>query len=287
MSDIQNIPEESLPGKEPEPIPQTELLTNQPLQPMEVHSHGHVPEKKKWKEYVFQFIMLFLAVFLGFLAENLRERGVEREREKEYIESLVTDTNNDFIISEGLEGLILEQIKKIDTLQTLFSSDLENGPDKENNTRKCYALSSSVQTFYPEFFNERTISQLFSSGNMRLLKKQGVADSIMEYHSYIKFVEVQKQLYINSVNTCIQFMYNVYDISFIKSIMYNDSLFIPNTEGVQLKLLTTNPSELKKFNALLEITKIVAFTYKGYLADMHRKAKGLYYFLKKTYDIKE
>lgn len=113
MSETQNIPEESLPGNEREPIPQTGLLTNQPPQPMEVHAHGHVPEKKKWKEYVFQFIMLFLAVFLGFLAENLRERGVEREREKEYIESLVTDTNNDFIISEGLETLILEQIKKL------------------------------------------------------------------------------------------------------------------------------------------------------------------------------
>src|SRR5687768_14267296 len=38
-------------------------------QQMEVHHHGHVHEKKKWKEYVFQFFMLFLAVFCGFLAE--------------------------------------------------------------------------------------------------------------------------------------------------------------------------------------------------------------------------
>ncbi len=36
---------------------------------MEVHHHGHVHEKKKWKEYLFQFFMLFLAVFCGFLAE--------------------------------------------------------------------------------------------------------------------------------------------------------------------------------------------------------------------------
>ena len=36
---------------------------------MEVHHHGHINEKKKWKEYLFQFLMLFLAVFCGFLAE--------------------------------------------------------------------------------------------------------------------------------------------------------------------------------------------------------------------------
>ena len=29
---------------------------------MDVHSHEHVHEQKKWKEYVFQFFMLFLAV---------------------------------------------------------------------------------------------------------------------------------------------------------------------------------------------------------------------------------
>ncbi|MFN2439395.1 MAG: hypothetical protein ABR503_09370 [Chitinophagaceae bacterium] len=35
--------------------------------PMEVHHHGHVHDEKKWKEYIFQFLMLFLAVFCGFL----------------------------------------------------------------------------------------------------------------------------------------------------------------------------------------------------------------------------
>ncbi len=43
--------------------------TNPKLQTeeMEVHHHGHIHEKKKWKEYVFQFFMLFLAVFSEFL----------------------------------------------------------------------------------------------------------------------------------------------------------------------------------------------------------------------------
>jgi len=33
--------------------------------------------------------MLFLAVFAGFLAENQREHIVERQREKQYMQSLV------------------------------------------------------------------------------------------------------------------------------------------------------------------------------------------------------
>jgi hypothetical protein len=45
---------------------------------MEVHHHAH-PSPKKWTHYFWEFLMLFLAVFCGFLAENLREHKVERE----------------------------------------------------------------------------------------------------------------------------------------------------------------------------------------------------------------
>jgi len=39
---------------------------------MEVHRHAHT-DRKKWTHYLWEFLMLFLAVFCGFLAENQRE----------------------------------------------------------------------------------------------------------------------------------------------------------------------------------------------------------------------
>jgi len=36
---------------------------------MEVHSHAHT-DRKKWTHYLWEFLMLFLAVFCGFLAEK-------------------------------------------------------------------------------------------------------------------------------------------------------------------------------------------------------------------------
>ena len=50
---------------------------------MEVHAHTHTPDshrEKKWTHYLWEFLMLFLAVFCGFLAENLRENRVEHKR---------------------------------------------------------------------------------------------------------------------------------------------------------------------------------------------------------------
>jgi hypothetical protein len=72
------------------------INTNQEIENMEVHKHPHhVTHKKKWGEYVLEFLMLFLAVFLGFVAENIRENIVDRHREKEYIESFIEDLKTD------------------------------------------------------------------------------------------------------------------------------------------------------------------------------------------------
>jgi hypothetical protein len=64
---------------------------------MEVHKHTHVPtsREKKWTHYFWEFLMLFLAVFCGFLAENQREHYVEAQRAKEYAKSLLNDLRND------------------------------------------------------------------------------------------------------------------------------------------------------------------------------------------------
>jgi hypothetical protein len=40
---------------------------------MEVHHHSHV-EKKGFKEYFLEFIMIFLAVTMAFIGENMREQ---------------------------------------------------------------------------------------------------------------------------------------------------------------------------------------------------------------------
>ena len=51
--------------------------------------------------------------------------------------------------------------------------------------------------------------------------------------------------------------------------------------------MTTEPSELKKFIAILETTKIVAFTYKEYLANMKTRSERLQEFLANKYDLEE
>ena len=57
------------------------IIPNQETENMEVHHHPDLHHKpKKWKEYFLEFLMIFLAVTLGFFAENIREHLSEKKR---------------------------------------------------------------------------------------------------------------------------------------------------------------------------------------------------------------
>ena len=57
---------------------------------MEVHTHSHT-ERKKWTHYLWEFLMLFLAVFCGFLAENFREHQFEHKRTVRYAMQFINE----------------------------------------------------------------------------------------------------------------------------------------------------------------------------------------------------
>src|SRR5579862_1592666 len=94
---------------------------------MEVHHHSDVHHKrKKFKEYFLEFLMIFLAVTMGFFAEQLRENFSQRSEEKEYIHSLYEDLSGDEVSLPGLLWWIQKDINLSDSLpQLLKNADLK------------------------------------------------------------------------------------------------------------------------------------------------------------------
>ncbi|MGB3155835.1 MAG: hypothetical protein WBB06_14610, partial [Chitinophagaceae bacterium] len=76
---------------------------------MEVHAHSHT-ERKKWTHYFWEFLMLFLAVFCGFLAEYQLEHKIEKDREKQFMQTMVEDLKSD---TTQLSRLILFRKSRI------------------------------------------------------------------------------------------------------------------------------------------------------------------------------
>ncbi len=89
---------------------------------MEVHHHAHTA-RKKWTHYFWEFLMLFLAVFCGFLAENQREHYVEHLRAKDYATSLWNDLKED---TSEINGGIRQNSFMISTFDSCISIGIKN-----------------------------------------------------------------------------------------------------------------------------------------------------------------
>lgn len=149
---------------------------------MEVHHHTHPAHgKKNWKDYFWEFLMLFLAVFCGFLAEYYLEHKIEADREEVYIKSLVEDLQKD---RRNLASVIKEfqyVDKSLDTILKMYPK-FSTGYN-ETLHRNLWDISS----YYPDFiYSDRTMQQLKSSGAMRLIQNKKVTDGIVNYDSKVR-----------------------------------------------------------------------------------------------------
>src|ERR1700755_1904128 len=119
INQSEHPPDEITPGADTKTI-----NPNQEIENMEVHKHPHhVTHKKKWGEYVLEFLMLFLAVFLGFVAENIRESTVEHEHAKEYANLLIGDLSTDTVQLSTATRVMNLIITAGDSLGNLLSKD--------------------------------------------------------------------------------------------------------------------------------------------------------------------
>ena len=151
---------------------------------MEVHHPHHPTHKKKWAEYLLEFLMLFLAVFLGFIAENLREISVEKHRAKEYMHSLIEDLEADTANIQSTISLAEAMKKQTENLVELIN----NGLDK-SEIAQLYRLNLITGKVVQVSFEDRTSSQLKNSGSLRMVKNSTIADSIRSYWENTKIIE--------------------------------------------------------------------------------------------------
>jgi len=144
---------------------------------MEVHAHTHTA-RKKWTHYFWEFLMLFLAVFCGFLAEYQLEHKIEKDREKQFINQLYRDLKFD---TTSLKKIIQNRIRKADLLDSL--SILLASSNLQNQSNDLYYLGRYATRFYDVRFipNDGTLQQLKNAGNMRLIHRSSSAVAIIQY----------------------------------------------------------------------------------------------------------
>jgi hypothetical protein len=248
---------------------------------MEVHHHSnsHSHSGKNWKQYFWEFLMLFLAVFCGFLAENQREHIVEHKRELQFVQSFANDLRLDIYELDSLIRKREERKKQIDSLSFILCS-----PDPDHYRTQAYFYARYLPRPYVFIPNDATIQQLKNSGNLRLIRKQEVADVILSYDRQFRFFETirirEESLVLRIFNYLNDFFdpavfdqMNVYDIEFKK----------PAGNPV---LLTKDKKRIHDFLSEIHYLKTVNIGQIGWFQKQKQKAEFTLAFLQKEYHLK-
>ncbi len=294
MDENKNIPPEQPPDNIPKeiisseqklmPEPEEQHSTINPvrtaIQPsglqhsdMEIHHHGHVHEKKKWKEYVFQFFMLFLAVFCGFLAEYQLEHKIEKERGRQYILSLYEDLKND---TSEFTNLIQSYHIKVTAFEGI--DECFETVSKDIESSSCLANLFSHSNFFNDLvYSDGTLQQLKNAGGLRLLKNDE-ADSILVYDNMLRTYTKSEITGLQETQTALRT---------IISTMTNHKVYTNQSESKASSFLYIENGEM--INRYFNLMEVYAFSCERNLERMiaiKNKAISLIEFLKKEYSLK-
>lgn len=280
----------------PEPEPQPENpsgentgITNTKQEPdhMEVHHHPHSHGKKNFKTYLWEFVMLFLAVFCGFLAEYYLEHRIEKERGNQFIESFYEDLKTDTTKISFHTKFDQEKMDGFGSISSCYDAILKNQDDAG-----CILEMIKYSSINRPFIRtDRTLKQLANAGGFRLLKKED-ADSIVSYdEAFNNFQDFQGSVFQNAQDI----VRNTFNL--LVNYKANQQMFIAQSgkpigtesftkQAVSEPIFFSNDKNLlnRYFNEL-QLYQRVTYNHIRMLQNLKNKQTRLIAYFKNKYDL--
>jgi hypothetical protein len=283
------------PPAEITPTGETKAITqNHETENMEVHHHSHTGHgKKTWKEYFWEFLMLFLAVFCGFLAEYQLEHKIEKDRLKKFMYDMTKNLEYDRTrIAINLPANYSER-SSLDS----FRNEIQHTVFGKANIKKLYYYAFSVGGVGKVVFNKSTITQLRNSGQLRLVENDSLTNDIIDYYDRKVYASEYFGQYLDdSQNELLTEIRNIFSTIGFESMLkitdsaYNNNLddnleneFKNEIEKNNLKLLTTDKITLEKLHSLTVTNQLALFRYIQFLNYTNQSAEKLIAKIKLTY----
>lgn len=258
-----------------------EEISKSDIKTMEVHHHPEV-EKKGFKEYLLEGLMIFIAVMMGFFAESLRENISEKRIEKEFIESFVADLKKD---TATFNIVIPMEATAISGLDSMLAA-LSHGPYTDSSIRFMYYLSRKyTESIEPMSYTLRTITQLKYAGGLRLISNKNASDSIVRYNKMV-----------DDVASILNYTTHDFMVPSIRlgNKIFNAKFFLPyNAESVidllhsgqKMNLLTNEEAILSEYMSLIYEVKQIRQDYFRQLQRHKERAIDMISFFEKEYHL--
>ena len=152
---------------------------------MEVHHPHHPTHKKKWSEYIIEFVMLFAAVTLGFFAENVREHQIIEQKTHQNLRSVVLDLKEDSIFIQARIKEYENASIYLDKLNDLYLEYQINNLSKNEYLDKVLLISDSLIFGNSFYINNSSYKNTIASGSFSNINSTELKRTISNYYEVL------------------------------------------------------------------------------------------------------
>ena len=255
---------------------------------MEVHHHPEV-EKKGFKEYILEGLMIFLAVTMGFFAESLREHINEHNRAKDFAVSLYADLKADTAEMHDYLRYHKIAVANVDTLMQMVA----NNDPKDLPSGRLYWFGlwgGAFRVFIP---HDATLTEMKSSGSLRFFADLVFNSKLQQYDQLCQNLKSFENLTVGTYTEVRKYRAQLFNFKYNNVI--NNISAIKNTKVKMAKVdsfMKTNPPLLNTdkvlFNQYVEMVRS-RFLDRDVIfgTEILNHADSLIIALKKKYDVEE
>ncbi|HBT93724.1 MAG TPA: hypothetical protein DEB23_05625 [Chitinophagaceae bacterium] len=223
---------------------------------MEVHHPHHPSHKKKWSEYIIEFVMLFTAVTLGFFAENIREHLAENEKKKELMKIVSLDLQRDL---KQLEFHKNDAELKLVTCDSIFPV-LKMNP-KVVNLKMYYRLLLNHLAYWDFNANDKSRNEADAKGYFRNEEDAELAYYISKVDFFILDYKTIDEESVRLRTNLKEIAEDMTEHAYYNACISLRADLLPKTFGIK----PPDPKAVKKAAYLISNFKLL---YTGYLGDI-------------------
>jgi hypothetical protein len=247
------------------------VIENEPIFPMQFDF------KKSFRDYVFEFTLPFLAVMAAFLLNNVKEDYAEKQLEKQYMTSIISDLNDDIKMADSQIEFHRLRIAQMDSLLDFFEKPI----DIKDNEKVNY-LGKLVTRSVQFYCNEVTLEQMKNSATFRLVRNQRATAEIIDYYKKVDVIKLVEGREINEEEDFKRVAVKIFDPFTVRRISYNGKKAEIRKNNLPI---LNNPQLIREAAGYLQYLNSSRNRLIFLKKDLKKDANNLISFLKKEYGL--
>jgi hypothetical protein len=232
--------------------------------------------RKHISHYAFEFLMLFLAVTLGFLVDNFREERADHKRVKKYMTAFMNDLETDMENIDSLKAR--REIRNVWCDSLIYRL---NDPAPHGAELYYYGRNASRRLHF--YSRDITLEQMKSTGIFRVVEDDELLNTINHYLLLQKSNKENIEVEEKELSDYAQLASRIFDARVFIQMTQGDSIQYPagNPKPIIIDRLMLNETA-NKLNYWKRTSQTVLETY----VQMRSVAKELIAMIRDKYDLK-